>query len=71
MKQLIRGLHDIWCAVSHRCRVSAHDDPLLKTLQQHEQAALQEAATLRRQREATGNFLRDYYTGDWEGNRDV
>jgi len=40
MRSLIRAAHDIWCAISGRCRVTVADnDPLMATLKQHEQAA--------------------------------
>lgn len=44
MRALTRGLHDIWCAATHRCRVTGiDDDDMIVHLRRHEQASLQAA----------------------------
>lgn len=75
MRMLVRGLHDVWCVVSHRCRISFGNDPLLETLQHHENDALR-AARESRSRQAsrarwspTGNPISDRITGQNEEPR--
>lgn len=60
MRTILTALHDIWCAVTARCRICGHDDPLVDELRRHEMAAWRRVGQLRNERaQRTGNFFED------------
>lgn len=67
---LTRPFTVVWDALVRYHRDHMGDDPDVMRLRQQRRES--EAALQRiDQFEATGNFLRDRYTGQWEGNRDA
>lgn len=71
MRTLLTAFRDVWCAVTDRCRISSHDDPLLDTLRAHERAAHRAANASRQRQDDRASWLAARYTGQWEGNQDA
>jgi hypothetical protein len=50
MRQFLQAIHDMWCAVTKRCRVLVLDDPYIDWMRDQERAANEAAAEIRRRR---------------------
>ena len=51
MRRMLAPIHDIWCAVTHRCRPRVEHDLYIQWLKEQEESAIQSAATIRQRRQ--------------------
>lgn len=70
MKNPWRAAHDVWCAVTGRCRVTPQDDPMLADLRTAEQAAYREAEASRGRQRQRRNIVEAAYLHGREGRHD-
>ena len=61
MRTILTALHDVWCVITARCRISMTDDPLMQELRQHELTAWREVGKLRNERTQRPNPVEDAY----------
>lgn len=56
--RLIESAHDVWCVVTHRCKVRGHgDDPYIQWMRAEEDKALESASEIRERRAKKVNPL--------------
>jgi hypothetical protein len=58
MRKFLQAVHDMWCAVTKRCRVLVLDDPYIDWMREQERAANASAAKIRQRR---ANEVEDAY----------
>lgn len=50
MRQFLAALHDIWCAITNRCRALVLNDPYIEWMREQERSANRSAAEIRKRR---------------------
>lgn len=50
MRQFLQAIHDVWCAITQRCRVLVLDDPYIDWMREQERAANASATEIRQRR---------------------